>query len=44
MPAGVGTGNFVILVIVAWAFNNRPAISGWWERREAAREARAPKP
>jgi hypothetical protein len=42
--AGVGTGNFVILVIVGWAFNNRPAISGWMERRRAAREARAPKP
>jgi hypothetical protein len=42
--AGVGTGNFVILVIVGWAFNNRPAISGWWERRKAAREAKAPTP
>lgn len=42
--AGVGTGNFVILVIVGWAFNNRPKISAWMERRKAAREARAPKP
>ena len=42
--AGIGTGNFVILVIVGWAFNNRPKISGWMERRKAAREARAPKP
>jgi hypothetical protein len=42
--AGVGTGNFVILVIVGWAFNHRPAISGWWERRKLAREAQAPKP
>jgi hypothetical protein len=41
--AGVGTGNFVILVIVGWAFNNRPKISGWMERRRAAREAK-PKP
>jgi hypothetical protein len=42
--AGVGTGNFVILVIVGWAFNNRPKISGWMERRRIAREAKAPKP
>jgi len=42
--AGVGTGNFVILVIVGWAFNNRPKISDWMERRRAAREAKAPKP
>jgi hypothetical protein len=34
----------VILVIVGWAFNNRPKISGWMERRKLAREARAPKP
>lgn len=39
--AGVGTGNFVILVIVGWAFNNRPKISGWMERRKLAREAKA---
>ena len=39
--AGVGTGNFVILVIVGWAFNNRPAISRWRERRKIAREAKA---
>jgi hypothetical protein len=42
--AGVGTGNFVILIVVGWAFNNRPKISGWMERRRAAREAKAPKP
>jgi hypothetical protein len=42
--AGVGTGNFVILVIVGWAFNNRPTLSAWMERRKAAREAKAPKP
>ena len=39
--AGVGTGNFVLLVIVGWAFNNRPKISGWRERRKLAREAKA---
>jgi hypothetical protein len=40
--AGVGTGNFVILVIVGWAFNNRQMIKGWMDRRRAAREAKAP--
>jgi hypothetical protein len=40
--AGVGTGNFVILIILGWAFNHRPQIRGWWERRKAAREAKAP--
>lgn len=42
--AGVGTGNFVLLVIVGWAFNHQPMIRGWWERRKAAREAQAPSP
>ncbi len=42
--AGVGTGNFVILVIVGWAFNHRPQMAAWWERRKAAREAKAPDP
>lgn len=41
--AGVGTGNFVILVIIGWAFNHRPEISAWRERRRLAKEARAPK-
>jgi hypothetical protein len=40
--AGVGTGNFVILVIVAWMFNHRPQIAAWWQRRKLAREARVP--
>jgi hypothetical protein len=40
--AGVGTGNFVILVIVAWAYNHRPQIASWWQRRKLAREARVP--
>lgn len=40
--AGVGTGNFVILVIIGWAFNHRPEIAAWRERRRIAREARAP--
>lgn len=40
--AGVGTGNFVILVIVAWAFNNREKISGFRERRRIAQEAKVP--
>jgi hypothetical protein len=42
--AGVGTGNFVLLVAIGWAFNNRPKIAGWWERRKLAREAKAPEP
>lgn len=40
--AGVGTGNFVIMVIIGWAFNHRPQIAGWMERRRTAREAKAP--
>lgn len=40
--AGVGTGNFVILVIVAWMFNHRPQIAAWWQRRKLARDARLP--
>jgi hypothetical protein len=40
--AGVGIGNFTILIIIGWAFNHRPQIRGWLERRRAAREAKAP--
>jgi len=40
--AGVGTGNFVILIIIGWAFNHRPQLRAWMERRRAAREAKAP--
>lgn len=40
--AGVGTGNFVILVIVGWMFNHRPQIAAWWQRRKLARDARVP--
>ncbi len=40
--AGVGTGNFVILIIVGWAFNHRPQISAWRERRKLAKAAKAP--
>lgn len=39
--AGLGTGNFVILIIVGWAFNHRQQIGAWWQRRRAAREAKA---
>lgn len=42
--AGVGTGNFVLLVAIGWAFNHREAIRGWWERRKARKEAQAPPP
>jgi hypothetical protein len=40
--AGVGTGNFVLLVVLAVLFNNRPQIRAWMERRRLAREAKAP--
>ncbi|HKQ17477.1 MAG TPA: hypothetical protein VJS87_02940, partial [Solirubrobacterales bacterium] len=42
--AGVGTGNFVLLVALGWAFNNRQKLTGFMERRRAAREAKAPEP
>lgn len=42
--AGVGTGNFVLLVIVGWAFNHRTQISEWRERRKIAKAAKAPEP
>jgi hypothetical protein len=40
--AGVGTGNFVILVIVGYAFNHRRQIEEWRERRRIAKAAKAP--
>jgi hypothetical protein len=40
--AGVGTGNFVILVVIAAMLNHKPQLRAWWERRRLAREARAP--
>jgi hypothetical protein len=40
--AGVGTGNFVILIIIGWALNHRPMLRAWMERRRLAREAKAP--
>jgi hypothetical protein len=42
--AGVGTGNFVILVIIGWMYNHRPQIAAWWQRRKLARDARVPEP
>jgi hypothetical protein len=42
--AGVGTGNFVILVAIGWAFNHRETIRGWLERRKARKDAEAPPP
>ena len=41
--AGVGTGNFVILVAIGWAFNHREMLRGWWDRRKARKEAQAPR-
>jgi hypothetical protein len=40
--AGVGTGNFALLVAVAWAFNHRRQIKEWRERRKLAKAAKAP--
>ena len=40
--AGVGTGNFVLLIVIGYLFNHRPQLRAWWERRRAAREAKAP--
>lgn len=37
--AGAGTLDFIILVIIGWAFAHRPQIGAWWERRRAARRA-----
>jgi hypothetical protein len=42
--AGVAIGNFTILIAIGWAFNHRPQIRAWVERRRAAREAKAPEP
>jgi hypothetical protein len=42
--AGVGTGNFAILVALGWAFNHKPQIAAWRDRRRREREAKAPKP
>ena len=42
--AGVGTGNFVILVAIAWAFNHREMLRTWWERRRLRKEAAVPPP
>ena len=41
--AGVGSGNFVLLVAIGWLFNHREMARGWWDRRKARREAEAPK-
>ncbi|HET9682220.1 MAG TPA: hypothetical protein VFP19_09295, partial [Candidatus Limnocylindrales bacterium] len=37
--AGVGTGNFFILVAIGWAFNHKPQIRAWWDRRRGRRTA-----
>lgn len=30
--AGLGTGNFLILVIIGWMINHRERVRGWWQR------------
>jgi hypothetical protein len=42
--AGVGTGNFAILIALGWAFNHKPQIAAWRDRRRRARDAKAPDP
>lgn len=42
--AGVGTGNFVLLVIIGWAFNHRTQIAEWRERRKLAKAAKPLEP
>ncbi|HSL98443.1 MAG TPA: hypothetical protein VK831_07715 [Candidatus Deferrimicrobiaceae bacterium] len=39
--AGVGTGNFVILVIIGWMFNHRARVRAWWERLRSRGRRRA---
>ena len=41
--AGVGTGNFALLVAIGWAFNHRETLRGWSNRRKARKEAEVPK-
>jgi hypothetical protein len=38
--AGAATGNFVILVILGWAFNHKPVVRAWIERRRNRRRER----
>jgi hypothetical protein len=40
--AGVGTGNFVLLCALGWAFNHRAQISAWRDRRRREKAAKAP--
>jgi hypothetical protein len=35
--AGVGTVNFILLLLIGWAFNHKPQIRGWVERRRGRR-------
>jgi hypothetical protein len=42
--AGVGTGNFVLLILLGWAFNHRTQLGEWRERRKLAKAAKAPEP
>lgn len=35
--AGVGTVNFIIVILLGWAFNHKPQVRAWLARRRAAR-------
>ncbi|NJD27269.1 MAG: hypothetical protein FIA92_03105 [Chloroflexi bacterium] len=39
--AGVGTGNFLILVIIGWMLNHKERVRGWWSRWRARGRERA---
>ncbi|HEX5591143.1 MAG TPA: hypothetical protein VFX65_12710 [Candidatus Limnocylindrales bacterium] len=38
--AGVATVNFVLLLLVGWAFAHRDQVRAWWDRRRARRRGR----
>src|SRR5579862_1367044 len=41
VAAGASTTNFAILVFLGWAFNHKPVVRAWWERRRAKRRTGA---
>jgi N-acetylneuraminic acid mutarotase len=39
--AGASMVNFAIFVALGWAFNHKPVVRAWWERRRSRRRGRA---
>jgi len=37
--AGAGTLDFIVLVLIGWAFAHKPQVSAWWSRRRGRRAA-----